>query len=194
MSIHILSDVFGDDGEDGDNPLGDGMLADPVGFALVDTNDIDSLYRSLMTTFKTKKLCDEWIAELKRRIAEFSDEFMAAFADRQAGDPTTPKTFRVRGKDKTYIVEMPGDYWDQRTLKAAWADPRFEDIRDEILRVDRIAPQMTSFKKAVRTDSTDPLFRSFVEEVRAAFRGPSGSPMIKLDENASKKQKPKGTK
>jgi len=182
--IDELADVFGTPAD---------RLIDPITGSIVRENDPDSLYDSLERAKLAKATIDDWMKELKYQLASLCQDYVQAVIARQSGDPSTSKTFRVRGQNRTYKLEMPGDYWDYTALKKAWSDPEFAEIREELLAIDRVKVQMRPFKKAVNTDSDDETWMRFAKIVEEAFRGPSGSPMVSVDESATGKQS-KGSK
>lgn len=88
------------------------------------------------------------------------------------------KTRRIRGTRRRIKLEMPGPGWEQSILKEAWN--AYPVLRDELLRVEKIAVKLREFGK-VSNEAGPADFQQFVAMVKSAERSPSGMPSVSVE-------------
>lgn len=92
----------------------------------------------------------------------------------------TAKTRRVAGKRRVAVVTMPDKSWDNGKLKEAYNS--FPAIRDQYLRIDRVAVKAVEFNKTRNMAVVDnPPLETFLSMVASAENPPSGNPSVKVE-------------
>ena len=129
------TDLWGDEpaATEDSGGLQDGDIVDPTTGEIVDPTDADSLIDSFD---RLKKQID--------KLCQIKDTVRDRLVAMTTGDA---KTRRVAGKRRRVAVEMPSDNYDNSILKEAWNS--YPGLRDEYLRVERIAPKLRG-EEAVR--------------------------------------------
>jgi hypothetical protein len=112
-----------------------------------------------------------------RQLAAYRAQLAAAlFALAHPGDG---RTCRVRGERRRVRLTLPEDAWDQAKLREAYhAYPQF---RDEYLAIERLRVKARNLAKSEH-ETGPPAFETFLTMVRAANRGPVGTPHVAIEE------------
>jgi hypothetical protein len=87
-------------------------------------------------------------------------------------------TRRIRGKERTAVLTLPNESWDQSILLEAWNS--YPNIRDEILKIGAIKVKKREYNKMVGTYG-DKAFEQFKGMVQRACKGRVGMPRIKIE-------------
>ena len=89
------------------------------------------------------------------------------------------KTRRIEGDRRKAKVEMPSTAWDQKQLRTAW--DTYPGVAERCLKIAIIGVKAVEYKKLIETTG-GPVLMDFIEAVKAADRGPQGTPTITLEE------------
>lgn len=117
-------------------------IINPVGGEILDVSNIDKLIAAYEELCRTSSLVYAGQTLIRAAIAELASE----------GEG---KTRHVAGKERRASVEMPSDNWDNATLKNCWKE--YPQFRDEFLRIEKVAPNLTAIKKLASTAGDEDL-------------------------------------
>lgn len=91
------------------------------------------------------------------------------------------KTRRLRHADgRTLVLTMPAESFDQAQLKSCWN--AYPNLRDELLRVERLAVNLVNWKKAAATTG-DPAWMNCVKMIESARRPATAPPSVRLEQS-----------
>jgi hypothetical protein len=140
-------------------------FTDPTTDEIVDLADADAVIESLARI-------DAVAAELRHS----RDVLVRALCVLSGG--AAGKTVRVEGRKRVAKLTFHGEGWNQADLKAVWDN--FPAYRDRFLRLDKVAVNLTEFKKAVKT-SGPPEFTECVNRLLGAARPSSRPPTVTIE-------------
>lgn len=140
-------------------------ITNPLTGQPVDPDDIDDL----IDCFEHVKSVADQCYAVKKRVAE-------RLASLTNGDK---KTRRIEGVRRRAKVEMPSTAWDRKLLRSAWDG--FPGVADRCLKIETIGVVAVEYKKLLETTG-GPVLMDFIAAVKAADRGPQGTPTITVEE------------
>lgn len=188
------------------NGLLPGETLDPatgeITTVVTDSPAVPMVQQSLMLPVKNKlvPLTDrdscidaiDYLIELDRSIEIAKKTLRQAIQNMtKPGEGNTRHVRHSDGRDA--VVTMPKDSWDDAALKKIWQaygefnihdDPVIAEarlaLRDEFLRVDKVAVNLTPFKKALNTEGNEE-FKLFIARLQTCQIAAMGTASVKIE-------------
>ena len=144
--------------------MADTVRVSPIDGQVIDITNVDELADAFELANLANDTLQRWRGVLKERLAALRE-----------GDQ---KTQRVRGQRRIVKITGPSEKIDNTILKEAWNS--YPDLRDEFLRIEKIAIKKREFAKAAVTSGTDS-FNNFVGMIRSAISEPTSLSTVTIE-------------
>lgn len=141
-------------------------LFDPLSGEIYDDAPVDRLVELYL-----------YAKNMRQQFSDFEDSLRRKMGSMAEGNA---KTRRLAGETRLVKIEMPSDRWSNSILKPLWLDERFDLFRDDYLRIDTIAPQLTEVKKLMST-TCQGLLATFRDEIARARLPATAAPVITVE-------------
>lgn len=145
------------------------VIIEPIDHYIIDPESIDSIAAGILDAKEKIEKLSDFLSRLKYAASQLatSDE----------------RTQYLIGKKYKIKYVTPAPYPNNSMLKEAWnSDDVSPEIRDEYLRVDKVAVNKRAFKKAVKANIQDDGLRMLINKITTALEtGSEASPQLSVE-------------